>query len=79
MPALIWPLAAAIEHLPADQRSATALKGKPVCFRYEFRLAAEVFRAGSNFKLEVTGPDPALTVWINGQEIQPDKNTKGKR
>jgi Fe-S-cluster-containing hydrogenase component 2 len=54
--------------------------GQQLCFRYAFALASDVVQAKSHFKLEITSPDPALSVWVNGQELVPvDKPKGGKR
>jgi Fe-S-cluster-containing hydrogenase component 2 len=56
----------------------TSRVGQPVCFRHEFTITREAVRGGSQFRLEVTAPDPATKVWVNGQEVQPaDKPGRG--
>jgi CRP-like cAMP-binding protein/Fe-S-cluster-containing hydrogenase component 2 len=50
-----------------------------LCFRYTFDLAADLFAANSLLKLHVTSLAAAVTVWINGQEVQADKPRGGKR
>ncbi len=51
--------------------------GQPMCFRYRFFLSTDMLQAQSQFKLEITSPDPSLTVWVNGQELQPLDNPRG--
>jgi Fe-S-cluster-containing hydrogenase component 2 len=48
-------------------------------FRYEFRLASYLLRRDGQFKLELTSMDAAATLWVNGQELQPEKAKAGKR
>jgi Fe-S-cluster-containing hydrogenase component 2/CRP-like cAMP-binding protein len=52
--------------------------GQPVCFRREFDVPREAVRGGSQFRLEVTAPDPLTRVWVNGVEVRPaDKPGRG--
>jgi CRP-like cAMP-binding protein len=49
-------------------------------FRYEFQLKRELLREANQFKLEVVSLGPTVTVWLNGQEVQPDdKPKRGRR
>jgi len=50
-----------------------------VCFRYEFHLSKEQTR-GPEHKLEVVSQSATVTVWVNGEELQPDdKPKRGRR
>jgi CRP-like cAMP-binding protein/Fe-S-cluster-containing hydrogenase component 2 len=50
-----------------------------VCFRYQFALSADQLR-GPEFKLEVVSQANTVSVWVNGQELQPDdKPKRGRR
>jgi CRP-like cAMP-binding protein len=50
-----------------------------VCFRYEFHLAKDQV-PGPEFKMEVVSQATTVTVWLNGQEMQPDdKPKRGRR
>jgi Fe-S-cluster-containing hydrogenase component 2 len=52
-----------------------------ICFRYEFRIEANLLRSAGRFKLEVTSADEQATVWINGREVAKpaEKPKRGKR
>lgn len=50
-----------------------------VCFRHEFHLSRDQIR-GTEYKLEVVSQSATVTVWVNGQEVQPDdKPKRGRR
>jgi Fe-S-cluster-containing hydrogenase component 2 len=59
--------------------SAAGSAVRAVYFRYEFRLASYLLRPDSQFKMEITSVDPALTVWVNGHEVSTEKARAGKR
>jgi hypothetical protein len=51
-----------------------------LCFRYRFTLPKELVQPDSQLKLELTSLGAAVTVWVNGTEVQPaDKPKSGKR
>lgn len=50
-----------------------------ICFRYEFFLNGQQ-ASRIDFKLEVHSQAETVTVWVNGQEVQPDdKPKRGRR
>jgi Fe-S-cluster-containing hydrogenase component 2 len=57
--------------------AASGRVGQPVCFRCPFTVSRGSLRGGSRFKLEIAAPDPALRVWVNGEEVQPTEKPKG--
>jgi Fe-S-cluster-containing hydrogenase component 2 len=57
--------------------AAEARIGQPLCFRYSFRLRHDQLGADRQFKLTVTSKDPAVTVWVNGQEQKTDEKVSG--
>jgi Fe-S-cluster-containing hydrogenase component 2/CRP-like cAMP-binding protein len=59
--------------------SAASGKDKSVCFRIDFRLGGHLLKDGGQFKLELTSSDAAASVWVNGNEIKPEKPKAGKR
>jgi Fe-S-cluster-containing hydrogenase component 2/CRP-like cAMP-binding protein len=69
----------------AFQDSLRALRGDAgedaLCFRYEFRIKADLLRTAFRFKLEVVSSDESATVWINGSELPKpaEKPRGGKR
>ncbi len=63
---------------PRDASDAAA-RDRAIYFRTEFRLDSYLLQPDSQFKLELVSTDAAATVWINGQEIQPEKAKAGKR
>jgi Fe-S-cluster-containing hydrogenase component 2 len=48
----------------------------PVNFRHELSLTKEQVRGDAQFKLEVVSLAPALTVWLNGQELTAEGKPK---
>ncbi len=53
--------------------------GEALCFRLEFEVAGEVLQPDSQFKLEVTTPDEAVAVWLNGLPLRVDRAKGPKR
>lgn len=54
--------------------------GQALCFRRTIQISRRQIRQDRQFKLTVTSSDPTLSVWVNGQEVQPDdKASGGKR
>jgi Fe-S-cluster-containing hydrogenase component 2/CRP-like cAMP-binding protein len=55
-------------------------EGAAVCFRYEFDLDREAFRAADQFRMELSSTDAEAAVWLNGQEVpRPAPDPKGPR
>jgi CRP-like cAMP-binding protein/Fe-S-cluster-containing hydrogenase component 2 len=67
------------EGIQPKLRTTTSARDRAVYFRLEFRLASYLVRPDSQFKLELTSMDAAATLWVNGQELQPEKPKAGKR
>jgi CRP-like cAMP-binding protein/Fe-S-cluster-containing hydrogenase component 2 len=60
-------------------RSAGPPPEQAVCFRYEFVLGNDQAR-GPEYKLEVQSQSATVTVWVNGEEAEPDdKPKRGRR
>jgi len=53
--------------------------GQPVFFRYPFQLTREQMGPDRWFKLTVVTKDPAVQVWVNGQELTPDGKPSGDK
>jgi CRP-like cAMP-binding protein/Fe-S-cluster-containing hydrogenase component 2 len=68
-----------IAGIAPDARATLSGPDRAVYFRFEFRLASYLLRPGSQFKLELTSTDAAAKLWVNGQELQPEKPKAGKR
>lgn len=58
-------------------RAKPFLSNQPVLFRHPFTL--KEVNAGTQFRMEIVATSDELSVWINGQEIKPDSEKKGKR
>jgi Fe-S-cluster-containing hydrogenase component 2/CRP-like cAMP-binding protein len=47
-----------------------------ICFRYEFHLTKQMLSEAAEMLLEIKSLAPAVNVWINGQEVQPEGKPK---
>jgi Fe-S-cluster-containing hydrogenase component 2/CRP-like cAMP-binding protein len=68
------------DRLTASGRPESLGPDEGLCFRYVFDLVGDPARGGRKFRLELTAPAAAkVTLWVNGREVKPDKEQRGKR